>query len=148
MTTQKSIQAARETIKNSGMSAENGYEWNCTVEQYDALREAAADGLFRGVYADPETALKTEAIRMGIAQQSDFEDGEEDEEEVYKGYVRTNTGEILVQIPDPESHWGFYLADEEQTWDGGFGIASSWKPIDAKKVSKKDKERLGWILSQ
>lgn len=68
---------------------------------------------------------------------------------IYKGYVRTNKGEILVQIPDPQSRWGFYLADEEQTWDGGFGIlASAFFSISEKKVSKKDKERLGWILSQ
>lgn len=154
MTTQKSIQAARETIKNCGMSTQNGYEWNCTVEQYEELREAAADGLFRGTYQDPETALKTEAIRLGIAQDSDFEDGDEEEdddedEEVYKGYVRTNTGEVLVQVPDPESYWGFYLADEEQSWDGGLGIlASAFEAISESEASEEDKERLGWILSQ
>lgn len=68
--------------KNCGMSAQNGYEWNIPEEQYEELREAAADGLFRGVYADPESALKSEAIRLGIAQDSDFEDGEEDEDEM------------------------------------------------------------------
>lgn len=151
MTTQKSIKAARETVKNCGMSAQNGYEWNISEEQCEELREAAADGLFRGTYQDPETALKAEAIRLGIAQDSDFEDGdeEEDDEEVYKGYVRTNTGKVLVQIPDPESHWGFYLADEEQSWDGGLGItASAWEVISESEVSEEDKERLGWILSQ
>lgn len=83
------------------MSAQNGYEWNVSEEQYEELREAAADGLFRGKYTDPETALKQEAIRLGIAQDSDFEDGEEEDEgETYKGYVRTDADEIMVQIPD------------------------------------------------
>lgn len=59
-------------IQNCGMSAENGYEWNCTVEQYETLFDAAADGLFRGKYETPEEAMKGEAVRMGIAQPSDF----------------------------------------------------------------------------
>lgn len=76
------------------------------------------------------------------------EEDEEDEEVSYKGYVRTDTGEIMVQIPDSESRFGFYLANEEQSWDGGIGIAASWEAISKSDVSEEDKERLGWILSQ
>ena len=44
-------------------------------------------------------------------------------------YVETDTGEILVQLP-ADNQWGFLLADDDQTWDGGFGCgATSWKPL-------------------
>jgi hypothetical protein len=81
-------------------------------------------------------------------EDQDEEDEDQDEEDVYKGYVKTSDGKILLQIPDPQSRWGFYLADEEQSWDGGLGIATSWEVIDPSEVSKEDKERLGWILEQ
>lgn len=33
---------------------------------------------------------------------------------MHKGYVITNRNQILVQVPDTESRYGFYLADDDQ----------------------------------
>ena len=66
------------------------------------------------------------------------------------GYVKvtegSGKGQILLQIPDAQSRFGFYLCDDDQSWDGGIGIANSWEKISEKKVPTEDKERLGWIL--
>ena len=62
-------------------------------------------------------------------------------------YVRTSGGKVLVQVPDPDSRWGFYLADEDSSWDGGHGIATEWEAVPEAQVSSVDKERLGWILA-
>lgn len=72
MTSISTMTQATGEILNCGLSAENGYEWNCTVEQYENLCDAAAEGLFRGTYVTPEEALRGEALRMGIAKESDF----------------------------------------------------------------------------
>jgi hypothetical protein len=67
---------------------------------------------------------------------------------VAAGYVVTEDGLILVQVPSEESRWGFYLADDDQGWDGGFGIASEWDLIadDDPRITEDDRERLGPIL--
>jgi hypothetical protein len=72
---------------------------------------------------------------------------------VKAGYVITEDGTILVQIPDPDSRWGFCLSDSDgdeysESWDGGFGAASSWELIsdDDPRITDADRERLGWIL--
>lgn len=62
------------------------------------------------------------------------------------GYVRTGTGQVLVQKP-ADNQWGFELADDDQSWPGGFGIASSWELIPESEVSDADRQRLGWLLS-
>jgi hypothetical protein len=66
------------------------------------------------------------------------------------GYVITETGKVLVQVPDESSRWGFYLADDDQTWDGGFGVASEWDLVadDDPRITDADRERLGWILDE
>ena len=66
---------------------------------------------------------------------------------IHTGYVVTENSTILVQIPD-ESRWGFSLADDDQTWPGGFGIAAEWEPIDDddQRVTDEIRERIGWIL--
>lgn len=71
-------------------------------------------------------------------------------ETIQAGYVITEDGTILVQVPNPDSRWGFYLADEDQSWDGGFGIASSWDliPDDDPRVTDEIRDRLGWILDE
>lgn len=71
-------------------------------------------------------------------------------ETIKADYVVTEKGEILVQIPNPESRWGFYLADEDQSWDGGFGIASEWHLIadDDPRITEEIREQLGWILDE
>lgn len=64
------------------------------------------------------------------------------------GYVLTERGKILVQLPDDNPH-GFVLADDDQAWDGGLGAdAGSWELIadDDPRITVADRERLGWLL--
>ena len=63
-------------------------------------------------------------------------------------YVRTSDGTILVQVPSTEARWGFYLCDDDQTWDGGVGIATEWLCIPGAQVPRADRERLGWLLDE
>lgn len=65
--------------------------------------------------------------------------------EIKLGYVKTAEGTILVQVPD-DSRWGFYLADDEQSWPGGIGIASEWELVPEDEVPEADRERLRWIV--
>jgi hypothetical protein len=61
-----------------------------------------------------------------------------------------------VQVPDPDSRWGFYLADEDGSWNGGFGATVSgpqtgggeWELVPEAKVPARVRERLGWILDE
>lgn len=65
-----------------------------------------------------------------------------------KTFVKTDDGTILVQIPD-NSRWGFYLATDDQSWPGGFGIASSWETIsheEAKEALAGEKDSAGYDL--
>ncbi|MGE4195973.1 MAG: hypothetical protein AB7G11_02470 [Phycisphaerales bacterium] len=66
------------------------------------------------------------------------------------GYILTESGDIYVQVPNPESRWGFYLADDDQSWDGGIGLASSWELLDEDdpRITDDDRERLEWILEE
>jgi hypothetical protein len=61
-------------------------------------------------------------------------------------FVRTESGSLLVQVSDPKSRWGFYLADEDDSWDGGFGIAQQWVGIPDRDVSAEEWRRLGYLL--
>lgn len=62
-------------------------------------------------------------------------------------YVVTDQGGILVQLPD-DNQWGFVLCDEDQSWPGGFGIASSWERIadDDPRITDQDREDLEWLF--
>lgn len=68
---------------------------------------------------------------------------------IHRGYVITGDGTILVQVPN-DNQWGFMLCDDDQTWDGGFGVASEWEPIanDDPRITDEDRERLQWILDE
>lgn len=72
-----------------------------------------------------------------------------EDEPVYVGYVLTESGRILVQIPADDAP-DFVLADDEQTWPGGHGIASRWEPLASNdpRITAEDRERLGWILTE
>lgn len=64
------------------------------------------------------------------------------------GYVTDGSGRYLVQVPDPTSRWGFFLADADQSWDGGFGSGfRSWHLVPEDQVPPKVRRALGWILS-
>jgi hypothetical protein len=60
------------------------------------------------------------------------------------GYVRTRSGSILLQLP-AANHWGFVLADDEQSWPGGFGW-ESWEPIADSEVPEDIRQRLEPVL--
>ena len=67
---------------------------------------------------------------------------------MHKGYVRLDNGKYAVQIPDEESPWGFYLATDDATYDGGFGLAESWEAVPARSVSSSARKRLSWLLEE
>jgi len=71
------------------------------------------------------------------------------EQTQHVGYVLTDNGQVLLQVPD-DNQWGFALQDDDQTWPGGFGAANSWKPLKDtdRRITKVDRERLGWILKE
>lgn len=70
-------------------------------------------------------------------------------ENIKAGYVITTDGTILVQTPNQDSQWGFSLASDDQSWDGGFGIGE-WELIedDDKRITDDERENLGWILDE
>jgi hypothetical protein len=102
----------------------------------------------QGIFSWDEENLLTCESTWKIVSREEEEEDEEEEDEIFKGYVKAENGRIFVQIPDPQSRWGFYIADEEQSWDGGLGIAGQFEDLDPSEVSAADKERLGWILEQ
>lgn len=61
-------------------------------------------------------------------------------------YVTDGRGNYLVQLL-ADNEFGFVLADDDQTWPGGFGSGmSQWHACDAAEVPAEDQERLGWLL--
>lgn len=70
-------------------------------------------------------------------------------ESIPRGYVLTDLGQILVQLP-AENQWGFVLADDDQTWPGGFGIARGWELLagDDPRITEADRERLSWLIEE
>lgn len=66
---------------------------------------------------------------------------------IYRGYVRTNRGTYLVQLPD-DSTFGFSLLSDDQSWPGGFGIAIAWEAVSADDVPADVRERLGFLLDR
>jgi hypothetical protein len=69
-------------------------------------------------------------------------------ETIKAGYVLTSDGAIMVQIP-ARNQWGFCLADDDQTWPGGFGVAHRWELLadDDPRIGDEDRDRLEWILA-
>jgi len=60
-------------------------------------------------------------------------------------YVRTTDGKYLVQVSDANA-WGFVLADDDQSWPGGFGVAASWEAVPSNCVPADVRERLEYLL--
>lgn len=64
-------------------------------------------------------------------------------------FVIAQNGIIFVQIEDLNSQHGFYLTDDDQTYDGGYGSgAITWEAIEPNdpRISEVDHERLDWLL--
>ena len=58
----------------------------------------------------------------------------------------TDGERFLVQLPD-NNPFGFVLADDDQTWDGGIGSGmKSFRAVSTEEVPDEDMERLGWML--
>lgn len=69
---------------------------------------------------------------------------------VKAGFVKTENGQIFVQIPD-DNEWGFSICDDDQTWAGGFGCGSKTFTLlsDADpEITEEDHKRLDWILEE
>lgn len=64
----------------------------------------------------------------------------------HTGYVITDAGTILVQVPS-DCEWGFAIADDDRTWPGGVGVGP-WTaiPEDDPRITYADRQRLKWIL--
>jgi hypothetical protein len=67
-------------------------------------------------------------------------------EATHVGYVRTRSGAFLLQLP-AANHWGFVLADDEQSWPGGFGW-EEWEAIPDQEAPPEVRERLHWLLEE
>ena len=66
---------------------------------------------------------------------------------VQKTFV-TDGERFLVQLPNDNPH-GFVVADDDQTWPGGFGSGMvNWTAVSADKVPAEDRERLEWLLEE
>lgn len=65
------------------------------------------------------------------------------------GYVVTQDGTVYVQLP-ADNQWGFVIADDDQTWEGGFGLNGSWELAaeNDPRITDEDRERLSWLLDQ
>lgn len=66
-------------------------------------------------------------------------------------YVRADNGQVFVQVFDPASRFGFCLASDDQTWDGGVGALPNgmgWTVISESDVSAEDRQRLAWIVNE
>lgn len=62
------------------------------------------------------------------------------------GYVRTQYGDYLVQLP-ANNVWGFTLHSDDQSWPGGFGF-TEWELVSVHDVPETDRERLDWLFSE
>lgn len=64
---------------------------------------------------------------------------------VQKTFV-TDGNRFLVQLPD-DNQFGFVLADDDQTWDGGIGSGmKTFRAVSLENVPDEYLERLGWML--
>lgn len=67
--------------------------------------------------------------------------------DIYQGYVRNDsTGSILIQVKDSSNKFGFYLCDDEQSYD--FPPIGSWSPVTEENVPEEIKAQLAWVLEE
>ncbi len=65
------------------------------------------------------------------------------------GYVLTDRGDILLQLP-VDNACGFVLADENQLWPGGVGIACKWEALEDNdaRITPEMRKRLRWMVDR
>jgi hypothetical protein len=70
------------------------------------------------------------------------------ENKIKAGYVVDKNNNVFVQIPS-DNQWGFAIASDDQTWDGGIGIGE-WTLIadDDPRITDDIRESLQWILDE
>jgi len=59
----------------------------------------------------------------------------------FETWVKTNRGDFL-RLVETDSQFGFYLCDDDQAWDGGFGIAESWEVVPIQAVPREELENI------
>ena len=66
-----------------------------------------------------------------------------------RNFVIANDGQIMVQINDAKTRWGFYLAREAIMGRWSWSGATSWDviPSDDPRITPEDHERLDWLLT-
>lgn len=66
--------------------------------------------------------------------------------EIREGYVKTKSGQIMLQVAD-DNEWGFSIQDDDQTYPGGLDVGE-WELLadDDPRITPADRERLAWIL--
>lgn len=64
------------------------------------------------------------------------------------GYVLTDEGEVLIQVPDENTQWGFYLTDGDQSWDGGVGVSEGWEALkrNDRRITEDERAKLEWVF--
>jgi hypothetical protein len=95
------------------------------------------------------TTIMSDAVgRMTEVATSELEVIEMERDETYCGYVVTEGGTVLLQVPC-DNNWGFVLCDDDQEWPGGFGVASRWEAIadDDPRVTPEIRDRLQFHLN-
>jgi len=97
-------------------------------------------------YFDSTVFVGGKTYRVRVAWPDGLEAHELAPEIVALTYVRTIDGLYLVQVPD-ETAFGFSLCDDEQSWPGGFGIASEWTAVTPDEVPMDVRERLAYLLN-
>ena len=63
-------------------------------------------------------------------------------------FVVTSDGRYLVQVEDAD-RWprhGFALCDDDQAWEGGLGIATSWKVVPESEVPEPIRQELQYVI--
>jgi hypothetical protein len=63
-------------------------------------------------------------------------------------YVKTDTGEFYLQVWDEQlfPHHKFAILSDDQTWEGGFGCASSWTIVPSHEVPNDIRRELDEVI--
>jgi hypothetical protein len=62
-------------------------------------------------------------------------------------YVMGDNGQYYVLCKSRKARFGFYLCQDDQTWDGGLGTgAQSWERVPSTMVPRSFKRALGRTL--
>jgi hypothetical protein len=65
-------------------------------------------------------------------------------------FVVTTDGDYLLEVTSDVlfPRWGFALCDDEQSWEGGFGVAGSWTVVPASEVPEDIRRKLEYVREE